>query len=1276
MKIRSFISAAIVSTAAIAPFSSRADILSWTYAPSSKDDHGAKTIDGVTITPTYSWVDSTETSFAWTDSSLQIGVTGKAAYGVSYSIPASSFDGGITKVTLTAKVAKALNDASDANKSKVSVSVGGIALSPATTNLTSTATAYEFTSETTLSGEMVLSISSLLPKNNKTSYALYVQSIVVTYDDSSSSGGGGDTPVGPVALNTPTDLAVSSITASGFTLSWMGDEHADSYEVEVLDGQGNAAGSVSGSVSPSGTVWTGLSSDTTYSVRVKALAAEGSEEYEASAQSEPKSVTTALAGGLVRKALFHDTFDNVPGTAWSSSGTISGTDEESWTWGDNAIRGPKGIRLGTGTNPGAATTREISIETSAYTASVTLSFRAASYTGKQTTGTVTLIDMRTNAERKILDLTPGAMTNGTSDPLAGGTEYSETITVPSSFKLRFESLSTATDHRLMLDDIVVTQVYDPNYATLAAPANVEVSDIGKTSFSVSWDAVPGAAGYEVWLDERFAESCESTETSITLSGLSDGTEYSVQVRALGDGLHFGTSPFSAPVSATTLEDAQKIVFAVTGAPEGDVYAGDAVSFTVTAAGETSGEAAEVNCTGLADATFDSATGAFSWTPSESDVGSHTATFTSGEYSTTVTITVVSATREETIFAEDFTSCESTWSGQGIPASGRTLDDYTDTDGWTGEHLYNGPSAIRLGNVTYQGWAQTPGIDLYGGAQSATVAVSFHALSNSESDHDELEVLVIGASGSTLATRNYVLVPRGAGTNDLSQASVDSDGNALSFSLSVSDAPFKLKFTPTTSKKWHVLIDSIRVTQTVSAKIKTLETPEALALADGTTAGESGFTVTWTPVDGATGYDVRVLDASGATAGSVQRDGASAVVSGLADDTAYTVQVRATGDAETYYPSAWSEAVSVTTARSALHPTLSFGAWQNEVDDGKLYASTANSATVSATLGDGAPGTVTSIALSSLTPAQAEGATGPTLAGGTLAWTPDEADAKKTFTLAFAITVAPTEGEARTWTETVEATVAALPALEAPADLAVNAATLAWNRADFTWTKPFRAVSYTLRVWSGAADPDASGTTWSEDFESYQGTPETQPSGWTFDNGNEAYKSYNGVHVGFKASGSVTSPEISGTVNSLSFNIRSVSGTTSTLSVLGWNGTEWVKLGSYTGEGLSTSTSTKTIENLAGAYNRFKWEFSKVDSNCAFGSVVLTGTGLPVAKVRTVEIAPGDTTSATVVPAAWGAVNYADITAHDAGDASQTSGAIQFSVPEQPPSVRATVFVVR
>lgn len=1288
MKIRSFLAAAIAACAALSakadatlPFTEQFsandgawssssgtpsfDNSGWTYSSTCKSKSAIKigtgSATGSATTPVI------QLGAGWSQASITVTFQAAAWYGYSSGLTLSKIENGTTTEIDSWSVPKI------ADKKADSESIADLSDFSADSN------GKDYSATFTVSGPFQLEFATTGSGDNRRSY---LDTVVVVGEEIS---GGGDTPSGPTALATPTALVLvaSSVTDSGFNLSWTGVEHADGYEVEVLDGDNLSAGSVS--VSGTSATVTELVSDTAYTVHVKALAAAGSEDYADSAWSEAVHVTTTLADGLRRAEIFTEDFSTVEGpTTWKSSSylaTITG-DRGDWT-GEAIAKGKNtAISIGKASDTGYVISPIVQLANGVSASPVAISFDAASYSGKKASVQVSVIDADTMETISVVGKnSPAALADeAESVAAAGSSVVLSNVAVPARFRIRFDSLKDADDDysRVWLDTILVTQVYDPNYATLAAPANVEVSDIGKESFTVSWDEVTGAVGYEVWVNGWNAASCEAGVSSAQITEISDGVEYEVLVRARGDGLHYGDSPFSEPVTATTLEDEQRIDFVVTDAPDGEVYAGDTVSFTVSAASAATGDPAEVSFSGIADATFDSATGAFSWTPSESDVGSHTATFTSGLYSTNVTISVVSATREETIFAEDFTSCESTWSGQGIPASGRTLDDYTDTDGWTGEHLYNGPSAIRLGNVTYQGWAQTPGIDLYGGAQSATVAVSFHALSNSESDHDELEVLVIGASGSTLATRNYVLVPRGAGTNDLSQASVDSDGNALSFSLSVSDAPFKLKFTPTTSKKWHVLIDSIRVTQTVSAKIKTLETPEALALADGTAAGESGFTVTWTPVDGATGYDVRVLDASGATAGSVSGEVSpeGTVWTGLADDTAYMVQVRATGDTETYYPSAWSEALPVTTERSALHPTLTLGAWQNEVGDGKLYASTANSAAVSATLGDGAPGTVTSIALSSLTPAQAEGATGPTLAGGTLAWTPAEADAKKSFTLAFAITVAPTEGEARTWTETVAVPVAALPALAAPANLAVDPETLDWNRADFTWTKPFRAVSYTLRVWSGAADPDASGTTWSEDFNSYLGTTETQPSGWTFENGDAAYKTYDGVHVGFKASGSVTSPEISGTVNSLSFNIRSVSGTTSTLSVLGWNGTEWVELGSYTGEGLSTSTSTKTIENLAGAYNRFKWEFSKVDSNCAFGSVVLTGTGLPVAKVRTVEIASGDTTAATVVPAAWGAVNYADITAHDADGASQTSDAIQFSVPEQPPSVRATVFVVR
>ncbi|MBQ7666567.1 MAG: fibronectin type III domain-containing protein [Kiritimatiellae bacterium] len=794
------------AAALLAPAVSLAtETTTWTYTPTKDTAASAQTIDGVTITPAYTWIDENLTHFATSGGSVQIGKAGYAVSGITYTIPSGAFGKAISNIVLTAKAASDVANASDANKAKVSVSVGGTALSPASAGLGSTHADYVFSADSPLAGEIVVSITNPLAKNNQTSYALYIRSLTVTLMEDSS---------GPV---TP-------------------------------------------------------------------------------------------PGGLVEAVLFNETFDNVAGTAWNTSGKISQADESDWTWGSNAIRGPKGIRLGTASNAGSATTREISVAISSASAPVSISFKAASYTGKTTAGVVTLIDTTAgDAETVILELAPAAMTNGGSEPLAGGTNYLTTIATPDKFKLRFESLSTASDKRLILDDILVTQVYDSSQTVLAAPT-VSVSDIGENSFTVSWAEVPGATGYEVRLDGTITETCDSETTSATIANLSDDTAYAVQVRALGDG-------------------------------------------------------------------------------------------------------------------------------------------------------------------------------------------------------------------------------------------------------------------------------------------------------------------------------------------------------------------------ETVFLSVWSDTASVRTARSALHPALTLGSWENEVGDGALYAETANSAAVSVSLADGAEGSVAAIAIASVTPEQADGAAGPTLDSGIVSWTPAAADAGKTFALAFAISVAPVEGETRTWTETATVTAAALPAFAAPTNFVFDAETLAWNRADFTWSRPFRATRYTLRIWAGAPDPESSDSTWSEDFASY---PDVKPAGWTFDNGDKAYTTYTLTRVAFKDSGSVTSPELGGSISSLSFVSCAINGSSSTLTLCGWNGSEWAPLASYTGETLPTDNQTNTVDNLSGAYSRFKWEFTKVSHNCGIGSVVVTGSGLPTAKVISREISPASRTAATMTPAAHGAVNYADITAYDADGNAATSAPIQFEVPEIPPSETTTL----
>ncbi len=507
---------------------------------------------------------------------------------------------------------------------------------------------------------MVLSISSLLPKNNKTSYALYVQSIVVTYDDSPS--GGGDTPVGPVALNTPTDLEAYPITASGFTLSWTGDEHADSYEVNVLDGQGNAAGSVSGSVSPSGTVWTGLLSDTTYKVRVKALAAEGSEEYVESAQSEPLSVTTLLAGGLVRATIFEENFTSQDNSWGSSSANLApltgGTfncDESDWT---GILVGARRSCAAVGTKEvsGYAQTRSILLANNATSGSASVSFYAVTPTATTSRKVVTVhvfaIDADTGATNwhSSVEAPKLSSTSVTDITAQDGQSLSATVqNLPERFFLRFEPDSAINEKQFAIDAVKVTQVYNPNLTPLAAPV-ATAGEATMTTLAFSWGAVADATGYAVELRDgsgaRVAYDAAVTGTATTFTDLNWNSDYTIRVKALGDDSTSCNSTWSAGVTGRTLENVLAPEWSAT-AGAGDAVMAVVSNKTFSVSAERDGEPLAVSFDGLSPAASGTAptfsAGAFFWTPSAGDEGTtFTATFTtdSGSFSTNIVFSVL------------------------------------------------------------------------------------------------------------------------------------------------------------------------------------------------------------------------------------------------------------------------------------------------------------------------------------------------------------------------------------------------------------------------------------------------------------------------------------------------------------------------------------------------------------------------------------------------------------------------------------------------------------
>ncbi len=81
--------------------------------------------------------------------------------------------------------------------------------------------------------------------------------------------------------------------------------------------------------------------------------------------------------------------------------------------------------------------------------------------------------------------------------------------------------------------------------TIGTPANVASSNVQDNSFTVSWNAVSGAASYDVNVSGSVTNT---TGTSLNVTGLDAGTTYAVQVRA---NCTSGSGSYSSPINVTT-----------------------------------------------------------------------------------------------------------------------------------------------------------------------------------------------------------------------------------------------------------------------------------------------------------------------------------------------------------------------------------------------------------------------------------------------------------------------------------------------------------------------------------------------------------------------------------------------------------------------------------------------------------------------------------------------------------------------------------------------------
>ena len=966
-----------------------------------------------------------------------------------------------------------------------------------------------------------------------------------------------------------------------------------------------------------------------------------------------------LDPGLEWATIFDEQFSGMTSTtSWgsqtkilSSEGNldVSLTDRDSW-YGNTLYNAPSAPRLGNGSNHGWVQSPPIELSNDVSSATVKVTFSAIALAASAASALkFSVLD----ANGEILSIAGVSPVTPTlpvvTSPTVGSTVAAElagvggsaqtfTFTAPAGFKLKFDA-STAGNSNVALDDILVEQVIDPLFAPLAAPTGVTSNNVEKFSFTVAWGTVANAAGYEVWLDDAPIGICDTTSTNLT--GLTAGTPYKVQVRAKGDNLHYGDSPLSSAITVTTQADAQKIDFTVTGAPEAPVYTGDPVAFTVTAENESTHAAAEVSFFGIAGATFAAATGAFAWTPTENDVGSNVATFTSGAYSTNVTIEVLSTSVTTNLFHETFAGCVTKWNNSAaMPANGTTnTTTYVVEDGWNFAHCYRGESGLKMGTENVFGTATTRAIVP---TTPGTVSLSFRAAACLGKTGE----LTVTAAGGASWSQTVSLT---AMTNAAEALPAGADYE-FAYDIPVTDA-FTLTFTPA-SGDGRMGVDDILVRQTTPARIVALPAPAPAF--DETRTTVSSLVAEWTAVADAEGYGVRLLDAeTGDVVQTIASQAAtSATFTGLAAYHEYVASVRALGDGTATASSPWAQSAAARTSVDVNAPV--FAASEGAGD--AVMATAEKRFSVTATR-DGDP---VAVSYAGLAPA----ASGATWSSPWFSWTPTDADAGS-YTARFT-----TDNGA--YSTNIAFTVTARPAL---ADPVVTNTVAGVKNASFLWDvvpQP-RAASYAVRLWRGVAD--YRNPVCFEDF----GDGGSMPDGWSGTDTEWYTKGgYESSRVKFVKDGATLVSKLhSAPVTNLTFHTRSSStSATSTLKLYASTGgtgeQDWSFISSQT---ISTGVQSESFPDSLG-YRRFKWVFAKGTGTLGLGDIAAAHEGASaIFTLGTAESAVdlGTSRSLDVSNLRAGRDYFLEVTVTGDDGTTTKSSVLRFATK---PAHKATVFIVR
>jgi len=274
------------------------------------------------------------------------------------------------------------------------------------------------------------------------------------------------------------------------------------------------------------------------------LSYEGAESVYVTITQAAKDVSSE--GG--EESIIYSTEFNyaIKGTAYNSSTEIEGKDEAGTSWG---------IVYG---NWNGSSCAQLRVYSAGNFGSIYMKFDVANATKVSYKAKVSNTALKLNTYYSVDSGATWTKVNDSKSLSTSLTDYEFTISETGEYskvRIKFEAAGTkpsSGNYQLTIDDVVIYGFKNGSGETPADPVQLTMSEITcsaqtENSLTFNWTAVANATGYEVTCNNKTETVNDVTYTA---TGLTASTQYTISVKAVGDGTNYTTSEAKTQTGTT------------------------------------------------------------------------------------------------------------------------------------------------------------------------------------------------------------------------------------------------------------------------------------------------------------------------------------------------------------------------------------------------------------------------------------------------------------------------------------------------------------------------------------------------------------------------------------------------------------------------------------------------------------------------------------------------------------------------------------------------------